>query len=70
MIVPGGGLSDDGEHWIARLAFFGDHAACRRTFFLPVRVLSRLFRRLFLEMLALAHEADRGQARLQEPARL
>jgi hypothetical protein len=49
MIVPGGGLSDDGEHWIA----------CRRTFFLPVRVLSRLFRRLFLEMLALAHEADR-----------
>src|SRR5207247_11243338 len=42
MIVPGGGLSDDGEHWIA----------CRRTFFLPVRLLSRLFRRLFLEMLA------------------
>src|SRR5712692_10056275 len=42
MIVPGGGLSDDGERWIA----------CRPTFFLPVRVLSRLFRRLFLQMLA------------------
>jgi len=49
MIVPGGGLSDRGERWIA----------CRPTFFLPVRVLSRLFRRLFLEMLAAAHEADR-----------
>src|SRR5712692_594709 len=36
MIVPGGGLSDDGARWIA----------CRPTFFLPVRVLSRLFRRL------------------------
>jgi len=49
MIVPGGGLSDKGERWIAS----------RPTFFLPVRVLSRLFRRLFLEMLAVAHEADR-----------
>ena len=49
MIVPGGGLCDKGERWIA----------CRPTFFLPVRVLSRLFRRLFLEMLAAAHEADR-----------
>jgi hypothetical protein len=49
MIVPGGGLSDDGERWIA----------CRPTFFLPVRVLSRLFRRLFLKMLTMAHEADR-----------
>ena len=49
MIVPGGGLRDRGERWIA----------CRPTFFLPVRVLSRLFRRLFLEMLAAAHEADR-----------
>ena len=49
MIVPGGGLGDKGERWIA----------CRPTFFLPVRVLSRLFRRLFLEMLAAAHEADR-----------
>ena len=36
MIVPGGGLSDDGTSWIA----------CRPKFFLPVRVLSRLFRRL------------------------
>ena len=49
MIVPGGGLCDKGERWIAG----------RPTFFLPVRVLSRLFRRLFLEMLAAAHEADR-----------
>ena len=38
MIVPGGGLSDDGSRCIS----------CRRSFFLPVRVLSRLFRRLFL----------------------
>jgi hypothetical protein len=49
MIVPGGGLSDDGQHWIA----------CRPTFFLPVRVLSRLFRRLFLKMLAAAHTSGR-----------
>ena len=49
MIVPGGGLSDDGERWIA----------CRPTFFLPVRVLSRLFRRLFLQRLAAAHKANR-----------
>src|SRR5712691_2431016 len=48
MIVPGGGLSDDGSRWIS----------CRRSFFLPVRVLSRLFRRLFLEMLVAAHAAD------------
>jgi len=46
-IVPGGGLSPDGERWIA----------CRPGFFLPVRVLSRLFRRLFLEQLAAAHDA-------------
>jgi len=38
-IVPGGGLSVDGERWIS----------CRPGFFLSVRVLSRLFRRLFLE---------------------
>ena len=49
MIVPGGDLCDKGERWIA----------CRPTFFLPVRVLSRRFRRLFLKMLAAAHEADR-----------
>jgi hypothetical protein len=47
MIVPGGGLSPDGERWIA----------CRPNFFLPVRVLSRLFRRLLLEKLAAAHGA-------------
>jgi len=40
-VVPGGGISPDGEHWVA----------CRPGFFLPVRVLSRLFRRLFLEQL-------------------
>ncbi len=45
MIVPGGGISLDGERWIG----------CRKGFFLPVRVLSRLFRRLFLEALEKAH---------------
>ncbi len=40
-VVPGGGLSPDGQRWIR----------CRTGFFLPVRVLSRLFRRLFLESL-------------------
>jgi hypothetical protein len=49
MIVPGGGLSADGARWIAS----------RPGFFLPVRVLSRLFRRLFLEMLATAHAEGR-----------
>jgi hypothetical protein len=48
-IVPGGGLAADGERWVA----------CRPGFFLPVRVLSRLFRRRFLEELAAAHR--RGQ---------
>jgi hypothetical protein len=48
-IVPGGGLSPDGERWIS----------CRPRFFLPVRVLSRLFRRLFLERLAEAHAEGR-----------
>ena len=46
MIVPGGGLSG-GSRWIA----------CRPGFFLPVRVLSRLFRRLFLEGLVALHKA-------------
>jgi hypothetical protein len=50
-IVPGGGLSLDGEHWIA----------CKSGFFLPVRVLSRLFRRRFLEELAKAHRAGQLQ---------
>jgi hypothetical protein len=48
-VVPGGGLSADGERWIA----------CKSGFFLSVRVLSRLFRRRFLEELAQAHR--RGQ---------
>jgi hypothetical protein len=49
MIVPGGGLSEDGTKWIA----------CRPGFFLPVRVLSRLFRRLVIEMLSAAHAANK-----------
>ena len=49
MIVPGGGLSSNGERWIA----------CRPNFFLPVRVLSRLFRRLVIEMLIAAHTAGK-----------
>jgi hypothetical protein len=49
MIVPGGGISLDGERWVAG----------RPGFFLPVRVLSRLFRRLFLEKLIAAHKAGR-----------
>ena len=50
-IVPGGGLSLDGQRWIA----------CKSGFFLPVRVLSRLFRRLFLQKLSTAHHAGRLQ---------
>jgi hypothetical protein len=50
-IVPGGGLSPDGQRWIS----------CRPGFFLPVRVLSRLFRRLLLEKLAAAHATGRLQ---------
>jgi Putative transposase/Transposase zinc-binding domain len=49
MIVPGGGISLDGARWIP----------CRPGFLLPVRVLSRLFRRLFLAALADAHTAGR-----------
>ena len=51
MIVPGGGLSADGQRWIS----------CRPNFFLHVRVLSRRFRRRFLEMLTEAHQAGRLQ---------
>jgi len=47
VIVPGGGLSPDGSRWVA----------CKSGFFLPVRVLSRLFRRLFLDGLAALHAA-------------
>jgi Putative transposase/Transposase zinc-binding domain len=49
IIVPGGGLSPDGSRWIA----------CKPGFFLPVRVLSRLFRRLFLDGLVALHAAGR-----------
>jgi hypothetical protein len=49
IIVPGGGISLDGQRWIS----------CRPGFFLPVRVLSRLFRRLFLARLVAAHDAER-----------
>jgi hypothetical protein len=49
MIVPGGGLSADGKRWIAT----------RPNFFLPVLVLSKLFRRLMLEKLAGAHKAGK-----------
>lgn len=48
-IVPGGGLSPDGQRWIA----------CRKGFFLPVQVLSRLFRRLFQEKLAILYAQGR-----------
>ena len=48
-IVPGGGLSLDGTRWIT----------CKPGFFLPVRVLSRLYRRLFLEKLTAAHRAGK-----------
>jgi hypothetical protein len=64
IIVPGRGLSRDGQHWIA----------CRSRFLLSVEVLSRLFRRLFLEGLTTAYQAGRleffaDQAGLAEPAR-
>jgi len=47
MIVPGGGLSKDGNRWVA----------CKPGFFLHVWVLSRLFRRLFIEALLALHRA-------------
>jgi Putative transposase/Transposase zinc-binding domain len=47
IIAPGGGISLDGQHWIS----------CRPGFFLPVRVLSRLFRGLFLQQITAAHKA-------------
>jgi len=50
-IVPGGGLSLDGQRWVS----------CKPGFFVPVRVLSRLFRRLFLAKLSAAHLAGRLQ---------
>lgn len=48
-IVPGGGLAPDGKTWVA----------CRPGFFLPVRVLSRLFRRRFLEELQRLHDGSK-----------
>jgi hypothetical protein len=61
-IVPGGGLATDAQRWVR----------CRPGFFLPVRVLSRLFRRRFLEELAAAHRGGRLQffgddAQLSDP---
>ena len=50
-VVPGGGLSPDGSRWIP----------CRKEFFLPVRVLSRRFRRLFVESLEKAFDAGQLQ---------
>ena len=49
MIVPGGGFSSDGKRWMA----------CKPSFFLPVFVLSKLFRRLMLEKLASAHASGK-----------
>jgi hypothetical protein len=62
MIVPGGGISLDHTRWVS----------CRPGFFLPVPVLSRLFRRLFLGKLLAAHQAGRlaffgDHAALAEP---
>ncbi|MCP4824572.1 MAG: IS91 family transposase [Shimia sp.] len=51
MVVPGGGLTKGGSKWIA----------CRKNFFLSVRVLSRLYRRLILEGLARLHKAGKLQ---------
>jgi hypothetical protein len=49
MIVPGGGIALNGNSWVA----------CRPGFFLPVRVLTRLFRRLFIKALSAVHKAGR-----------
>jgi hypothetical protein len=49
MIVPGGGLSPDGSRWVAS----------RPAFLLPVRVLGKLFRRLFLTRLMALRDAER-----------
>ena len=61
-VVPGGGISPDGRRWIS----------CRPRFFLPVRVLSRLFRRLFLTYLQEAYDSGKlrffsSLAALQDP---
>lgn len=63
-VVPGGGIASDGDRWIS----------CRPGFFFPVRVLSRLFRRLFIELLEASFQ--KGNLRffgelteLRDPAR-
>ncbi len=58
-IVPGGGIGPDDKSWVA----------CRPGFFLPVRVLSRLFRRRFLEELQRLHAASQLKF-FGEPAKL
>jgi hypothetical protein len=61
MIVPGGGLSPDGERWIA----------ARPSFFLPVLVLSKLFRRLMLEKLIAAQRLqEHGEGLLLDKGRM
>ena len=62
-VIPGGGLSPDHTQWVA----------CRPGFFLPVRVLSRLFRRLFMEQLQAAYTEGKlsffgANASLADPA--
>lgn len=49
MIVPGGGMSPDGKRWVSS----------RPAFLLPVRVLGKLFSRLFLTRLVALHDAGR-----------
>ena len=61
-VVPGGGISPDGDRWVP----------CRENFFLPVRVLSRLFRRIYADELHAAYlrgdlELHGQLARLREP---
>jgi putative transposase len=61
-VVPGGGLSPDGSHWVA----------CQPRFFLPVRVLSRVFRGKFLALLGNAFKRGKlsfhGKLRVLEGA--
>ncbi|MGA8193989.1 MAG: IS91 family transposase, partial [Acetobacteraceae bacterium] len=62
-LVPGGGIAPDGEHWIA----------CRPGFFLPVRVLSQMFRGKVLHYLGKAFSAGElnffsAHCHLREPA--
>lgn len=62
-VVPGGGLSLNGQRWVS----------CRKNFFLPVKVLSRLFRRLFRDQLGRLYEQGKlsfhgSLAQLNDPA--